>query len=130
MSSDSESTGDENSPPPDEAVTSTVPEEVLPSDIVSTSRSWLYRHSKSPSPKRDSGKKRSVERCAVIWFRVHSVFAHLGFCVICYNYCNAGTVGYSKWCLLLLWHYLSLQICFSSGLRLHLQTQRKSSKTV
>ena len=57
-SSDSESTGDKNSPPPDEAVTSTMPEEVLPSDIVSTSRSWLYRHSKSPSPKNDSGKKR------------------------------------------------------------------------
>jgi len=48
---------DESVPPPDEAVTSTISEDVLPSDVVSTSRSWLYRSSRSPSPKADSEKK-------------------------------------------------------------------------
>ena len=41
----------------EKAVTSTVKDE-LPPEITSTNKSWLYRHSKSPSPKSEDKKKR------------------------------------------------------------------------
>ena len=59
------SDSDEDDKKADEAVTSTIREEDLPPEITTTVQSWLFRSSKSPSPKSteiDEEKERKRKR--------------------------------------------------------------------